>query len=291
MSPPCVVAKVTGRPVVIRFLKLGEYVGEIWQYRDLLYQLVRREVLVRYRHSLLGVSWALLQPLGMMLLFTFVFTQAVSLGAIDKLGVPYPLFVYVGVLPWTLFATGMSGAVQSLASHRDLVTKVYFPQQILPLTSIASAFFDFCVASLVLVGLVAYYHFTTDWKFAFQPTLLLLPMVVAVQLLFMTGLGLWLALGNLWYRDVKYLFAVAIQMWMFLTNVLYPLPSDGSPLLRVITTINPMIPIISAYRSIVIDGALPAAVPFLSSAIIAIGLTVTGWVMYCSLEGRFAERV
>ena len=98
--------------------------GEIWHYRDLLYQLVRREVLVRYRHSLLGISWALLQPLGMMLLFTFVFTQAVSLGAIEQLTVPYPLFVYLGVLPWTLFAMGMTGAVQSLAAHRDLVTKV-----------------------------------------------------------------------------------------------------------------------------------------------------------------------
>jgi ABC-type polysaccharide/polyol phosphate export permease len=266
-------------------------VGELWQYRDLLYQLVRREVVVRYRHSVLGVAWALLQPLGMMLLFTFVFTRAVSVGAINELGVPYPLWAYLGILPWTLFAMGLSGAVQSLASHRDMVTKVYFPQQILPTSAIASAFFDFCVASVVLVGLVIYYQSTTDWTLAVGPVLLVLPLVVAVQLLFMLGLGLWLALANLWFRDVKYLFGVGVQMWMFLTNVLYPLPEDGSVLMRMLTTMNPMVPIISAYRRIVIEGSLPQAAPFLASAIVAMGLVVTGWGAYQRLEGRFAERV
>ena len=170
--------------------------SQLWLYRDLLFQLVRREIVVRYRHSIMGVAWALLQPLGMMLLFTFVFTRAVSLSVIDDLGVPYPLFVYVGVLPWTLFATGLSGAISSLVSHRNLVTKVYFPQQILPLTSIVSALFDFFVASVVLVGLVIYYNFTTDWSFALTPKLLMLPAVLVVQVLLMLGLGLWLALAN-----------------------------------------------------------------------------------------------
>ncbi len=263
---------------------------ELWPYRDLLLQLVRREVVVRYRHTVLGVSWALLQPLGLMLLFTFVFTQAVSVGAIEQLGVPYPLFVYVGVLPWTLFATGLTGSVASLASHRDLVTKVYFPQQILPLASIASAFFDFCVASTVLVGLVAYYHVTTDWAFVPSAALLLLPGVLAVQLVLMLGLGLWLALANLWYRDVKYLFAVGIQMWMFLTNVLYPLPQDGTGLMRWLTLLNPMVPIIGAYRQIVIEGQLPPATAILSPLLVATALTVSGWAVYRALEGRFAER-
>jgi lipopolysaccharide transport system permease protein len=264
---------------------------QIWLYRDLLFQLVRREVVVRYRHSLLGVSWALLQPLGMMVLFTFVFTKAVSLGGIASLDVPYPLFVYLGVLPWTLFASGLTGCIQSLTSQRDLVTKVYFPQQILPLTAIASAFFDFCVASLVLIGLVAYYRCMGGWSFHLRPALLMLPVVVAVQLLLMIGLGLWLALGNLWYRDVKYLFSVGIQMWMFLTNVLYPLPAGGSAALRVLTTLNPMVPIISAYRDTVIHGRLPDAVPFMTAAGVAVGLAASGWAMYRALEGRFAERV
>jgi len=264
---------------------------EIWAYRDLLFQLVRREVLVRYRHSLLGVSWALLQPLGLMLLFTFVFTKAVTVGAIEELGVPYPLFVYVGMLPWTLFASGLTGAVASLTSHRDLVTKIYFPQQILPLTSIASAFFDFCIASAVLVGLVAYYHFTTDWFFTMQPMLLMLPLVLAVQLLLMLGLGLWLALANLWYRDVKYLFTFGIQVWMFLTNVLYPLPHNGSWLMYWLTKLNPMVPIIAAYRQIVIDGQPPAMVGLMTSLAVATVLTLTGWAAYRALEGRFAERV
>lgn len=265
--------------------------GEFWSYRDLLWQLIRREILVRYRHSVLGVSWALLQPLGLMLLFTFVFTQAVSVGAIQELRVPYPLFVYLGVLPWTFFTAGLTGCVQSLASHRDLVTKVYFPQQVLPLTSIASAFFDFCIASIVLVGLVAWYQLTG--RFTFQPSaaLLLLPIVVFAQVLLMTGLGLWLALANLWYRDVKYMFGIGIQMWMFLTNVLYPLPADGSGLLRLLTTLNPMVPIITACRSAVLDGRAPDAVPFVAALLVGAALTASGWGMYRALEGRFAERV
>lgn len=264
---------------------------EIWPYRDLLLQLMRREVVVRYRHSLLGIGWALLQPLGLMLLFTFVFTQAVSVGVIKDLKVPYPLFVYVGVLPWTLFASGLTGCVSSLSSHRDLVTKVYFPQQILPLTAIASALFDFLVASLVLVGLAAYYHIASPWKFQCQPALLMLPVVVGVQLLFMVGLGLWLALANLWYRDIKYLFTVGIQMWMFLTNVLYPLPESGSGIMGLLTTINPMVPIISAYRAILIDGYLPSSQGLLVSAVTAAVFTWSGWAAYRALEGRFAERV
>ena len=264
---------------------------ELWPYRDLLLQLMRRDVVVRYRHSLLGIGWALLQPLGLMLLFTFVFTQAVSIGVIGKLGVPYPLFVYVGVLPWTLFATGLTGCVSSLASHRDLVTKIYFPQQILPLTAIASALFDFLVASLVLVALAAYYHMTSSWKFQCQPALLMLPVVLAVQLLFMVGLGLWLALANLWYREIKNLFTVGIQMWMFLTNVLYPLPEGGSGTKRLLIALNPMVPIISAYRAIVIDGRLPETQGLLVSAAVAILLVWSGWAAYRALEGRFAERV
>jgi ABC-type polysaccharide/polyol phosphate export permease len=225
-----------------------------------------------------------------MLLFTFVFTRAVSVGAIRELGVPYPLWAYLGILPWTLFAMGLTGAVQSLAAHRDMVTKVYFPQQILPMSAIASAFFDFCVASVVLVGLLVYYQATTDWNLLMAPSLLFLPLVVAVQLLLMLGMGLWLALGNLWFRDVKYMFGVGVQMWMFLTNVLYPLPQDGSYLMRVLTTVNPMIPIISAYRRIVIEGRLPDAVPFAATAVVAIVLVISGWSVYGRLEGKFAER-
>ncbi|GMV96628.1 MAG: ABC transporter permease [Phycisphaerae bacterium] len=262
----------------------------VWGYRDLLVELIRREILVRYRHSLLGIGWALLQPLGLMLLFTFVFTRAVSAGAIKDLDVPYPLFVYVGVLPWTLFAAGLSGCVNSLTAQRDLVTKIYFPHQILPLSAIASALFDFLVASALLGGLAVYYGLTGGFHFRCTPALILLPAVLAVQLLLMVGLGLWLALGNLWFRDVKYVFAVGIQMWMFLTNVLYPLPAGGGAT-RVLTAINPMVPIISAYRAIILEGRPPDAGPMLGAAVMAVVLAAGAWLTFTSLEGRFAERV
>lgn len=262
----------------------------VWAYRDLLVELIRREILVRYRHSLLGISWALLQPLGLMLLFTFVFTRAVSADALKHLDAPYPLYAYVGVLPWTLFAAGLSGCVGSLSSQRELVTKIYFPHQILALASIASALFDFLIASVVLAGLAVYYAVTSGFHVPITPALLMLPVVVGIQLLLMVGLGLWLALGNLWYRDVKYLFAVGIQMWMFLTNVLYPLPADGSAAVKLLVTVNPMVPIISAYRDIVLHGQMPAAA-MASAAAIAAVLAVSAWTVFTSLEGRFAERV
>jgi len=265
--------------------------SELWAYRDLLCELIRREILVRYRHSVLGVGWALLQPLGLMLLFTFVFTRAMSVNGLKALEVPYPLFAYVGVLPWTLFAAGLGGCIGSLTSQRDLVTKIYFPHQILPLSAVASALFDFLIASTVLVGLMIYYRLGGQFDLALSSAWLLLPLVLAVQLLLMIGLGLWLALANLWYRDVKYLFAVGIQMWMFLTNVLYPLPSDGSLTGRLLETFNPMVPIISAYREIVLSGRVPAAGPFLWATMIAATLAVSAWTAFQSLEGRFAERV
>lgn len=265
--------------------------SEFWSYRDLLFELIRREILVRYRHCALGVAWALLQPLGLMLLFTFVFTQALSLATLKELDAPYPLFVYVGVLPWAFFAGGLGGAVNSLAAQRDLVTKVYFPHQILPLAQIASAFFDFLVASVVLVGLALYYRFTAGFRLPLTPLMLMLPLVVAVQMMLMVGLGLWLALANLWYRDVKYVFAVAIQMWMFLTNVLYPLPPGGSGLMRVLVALNPMVPIISAYRDIVIYGRMPGGWSMLWATLVACGLALSAWTAFTRLEGRFAERV
>ncbi len=265
--------------------------SEIWQYRDLLFQLVRREIVVRYRHSLLGVAWALLQPLGLMLLFTFVFTRAVSAGALSELGVPYAIWAYIGILPWTLFAAGLGGAVLSLAAHRDMVTKVYFPRQILPMAAVASAFFDFLVASTVLVGLAVYYRVTCGLTLPLGASLLWLGPLIAFQLLIMLGLGLWLALANLWYRDVKYLFNVGIQMWMFLTNVLYPLPDDGGTAMRLLSLANPMVPIISGYRSVLLEGRMPEPPALLLSAAVGAMLTAGAWAAYRVLEGRFAERV
>jgi lipopolysaccharide transport system permease protein len=266
-------------------------VKELWAYRELLFQLVRREVLARHRHSILGVGWALLQPLGMMLLFTFVFNKAIPQDFINEVGAPYPLWLYLGILPWTMFSTGLTNCVNSLTAHRSLVTKIYFPQQILPITGVASALFDFCVASIVLLGLATYFHFTSDWSFVFHPAMLLLPFIIGLQLLLMIGFGLWLGLANLWYRDVKYLFGAGIQMWMFLTNVLYPLNPDASTTMKILTYANPMVPLISSYRAIVVHGQLPAMAPLVTTLIIAAVSVGSGWALYRAMEGRFAERV
>ena len=265
-------------------------VAELFRYRHVLYSLTVRELRIRYKQSWLGIGWAVCVPLSMMLVFTFVFTKAVHMVDGMNINMPYALFAYVGLVPWTFFASGLNGSVNSLVSNRNLVTRVYFPREVLPLSAIGSAFADFCVAGSVLAGLVAYFHFLTPWSFELSPSVLFLPVVVGVQIVMMTGVGMLLAMGNLFYRDVRQVFGVAIQLWMFGTNVVYPLASDGSWAGRCVA-LNPMTPIIGAYRDCLIYGHLPSAGPFAYATIVAVLLLAIGWSCFHRAGYQFAERI
>jgi len=264
--------------------------AELWRYRHLLGTLTGRELRIRYKQTLLGVGWAICVPLSMMLIFTFVFTRAVKIDGALGIGMPYALFAYVGLVPWTLFASGLNGCVNSLVGNRNLVTKVYFPREVLPLSCIGSALVDFCVAWTVLAGLIVYFHVTSDWSFTPSRAVLFLPVVVGVQIILMVGVGMLLAMANLFYRDVRQVFGVLIQLWMFATNVVYPIRDDGSWAGRLVA-LNPMTPIIGAYRDCIVLGRFPEAGSLGYSAGVSLVVLVLGWACFRRAAYLFAERI
>lgn len=263
---------------------------ELWRYRQLLLSLTWRDLRVRYKQSVLGIGWAILLPLSMMLIFTFVFTRAIDATSVLKVDMPYALYAYLGLVPWTFFSVSLSNCVNSLVANRNLLTKVYFPREVFPLSCVASSAVDFGVAMVVLVGLMIYFHFTGEWSFVPRASLLFLPVVVLVQVMLTLGLGMLLAMGNLFYRDVRQIYGVAIQLWMFISAVVVPVPRDGSLLARIIA-VNPLVWIIGAYRDCVVYGRLPEAAPFAYAASIAVALLLGGWVCFRRASFRFAECV
>ena len=260
----------------------------VLQHRNVLWNLTLREIRVRYKQSVLGAIWALFVPLAMMLTFAFVFSRVTGVADAFATTMPYPIFLYIGLLPWVFFAQSMNMATNSLVANRNLVTKIYFPREVFPLSAILSGLFDFLLASTVLIGLIVYYDLLTPWTFHLRITALWVPVAFGVQLVFMAGLGMWLALANLFYRDVKYLVTVGLQLWMFLTNVIYPLPAQD-PVVLALLNANPMTPIISSYRRGLIDGLAPEPGPFVTAALISVLVLLTGWRLFRSTEHKFAE--
>lgn len=287
----------------VRELAVGRaMIAELVRYRELLVSLTLREIRVRYKQSILGVAWALFLPLTMMLIFTFVFTRAIPVARLVDISMPYAVFAYIGLLPWIFFATSLTQAVNCLVANSSLVTKIYFPREMFPFASVASAFVDFLIGMTVLVGLIVYFHVAPDaygppvvrdgrigpgdWTFAVRPTLLLVPVVLAVQVLLTLGLAMLLSMANLFYRDVRHIFAVVIQLWMFLTCVIYPLPT-GNPIVH----LNPMTPIISAYRDLAVHGRLPELGPSVYAVTVSVAVFLVGWRWFHASEFKFAERV
>lgn len=263
-------------------------VADVYQYRGLLAALTWRDVRVRYKQSMLGIGWAILLPLSMMLVFTFVFTKAIDARSILNIKMPYALFAYTGLVPWTFFSVSLSGCVSSLVANRNLVTKVYFPREVFPLSCIAGSFVDFCIAMTVLTGLMAYFHLSGGWHFIPRITLLFVPVIVLVQICMTIGLGMMLAMANLFYRDVRQIFNATIQLVMFVSAVVVPVPTDGSLLAQLIS-LNPIVPIISAYRDCIVFGHMPDAGSFIYATVVSLSLLVIGWVSFRRASYKFAE--
>ena len=263
---------------------------EILRYRQLLTSLTWRDLRVRYKQSILGIGWAILLPLSMMLIFTFVFTRAIDARSVMKIDMPYALYAYLGLVPWTFFSVSLGNCVNALVANRNLLTKVYFPREVFPLACIASSLVDFMIAMTVLVGLMAYFHVSGEWTFVAHSSLWFVPVIVAVQIMLTLGLGMMLAMANLFYRDVRQIYGVAIHLGMFVSAVVVPVPTDGSLLARVIA-LNPLVWIIGAYRDCVIHGHLPSAGSFLYATALAMVMLVGGWICFHRASYRFAECV
>ncbi|HEV2106392.1 MAG TPA: ABC transporter permease [Candidatus Eisenbacteria bacterium] len=257
-----------------------EMLHELAGYRELLFSLVRRDLLLRYKQTIMGFGWSVLMPVTYMIVFSLIFTRVVKL----QTGVPYPIYVYAGLLPWNFFASSLRFAVGSLTGNATLVTKVYFPRELLPFAAVLVSLVDFLVGGVVLAGLMAWYRVPVGWALA------ALPVVVLVQVLFTGGVALLLAMGNLYFRDVKYLIEIVITLWMLASSVVYPVERVGGRLAAVLA-LNPMTPILDAYRAILLHHRLPAAAPFGWAAGVAVVLLAASWLAFHRAEFQFAERI
>jgi lipopolysaccharide transport system permease protein len=256
-------------------------VRELWQYRELLARLAWRDVAVRYKQTSIGVAWAILQPFLTMVVFTFVFGRFANF---PSNGVPYPIFTYSALLPWTYFASAVALASTSLVSNRGLVTKVYFPRILLPLAGVTVPVVDFLLASVVLVGLMAWYNVWPSLAVVFAPVFLVMAYVAAL------GVALFLSAVNVRYRDVPYAIPFLLQIWLFLSGVVYAidaLPQRWQWLLA----LNPMTAVISGFQW----GILGAGAPHLGTTLVSIAATVVfivvGLWYFRRSEPRFADTI
>jgi ABC-type polysaccharide/polyol phosphate export permease len=258
-----------------------EIVNEQIAYRELLFRLTHRDLLLRYKQTVMGFGWAIFMPIVNTVIFSVVFMRVAP---IDTGGVPYPLFAYSGLLVWNFFASSLRFAVGSLTSNPSLVTKIYFPREVLPISSVLVTLVDSLIGGLVLIALMAYYGV------AVTPALLLLPLVVVVLVAFTCAIALMLAMANLFYRDVKYLFEILVTLWMFATSVLYPIDLAGGRVAAVLQ-LNPMVAILDAFRAVVIRGVVPDAAPLAAAAAVSVVALAVASVAFHRAEFRFAENI
>lgn len=263
------------------------HLRELWEYRELLYFLTWRDVKVRYKQAILGVVWAVLQPVITMVVFTIVFNRMMNISytpvQVDGKDVPYPVFTYVGLLPWNLFAGALGRAGISLVGNANLLTKVYFPRLVIPISAVVGGLVDFVISFVVLLVLMAAYGIAPSWQMVWLPLLVLLAMATAL------AFGLWLSALNVLYRDVQYIIPFLVQLWMFLSPVIYS-PTFNDPLYRFLYYLNPMAGVIEGFRWALIGGAPPDRTIGLAVLIVAV-LLVTGLGYFKRMERTFADVV
>ena len=254
---------------------------EMWRYRELLYFLVWRDLKVRYKQTVFGGAWAILQPFLTMVVFSIVFGQFID---VPSDGVPYPVFSYTALLPWTLFAGGVARAGNSLIQDPNLLSKVYFPRVALPVAAVSSLLLDFCVAFVILLGLMVYYEIAPGPTALAVPGFLLLAYVVTV------GIGLWLSALNVKYRDINYVIPLLVQFWLFLTPIAYPV-SLVPEQWQTVYSLNPMVGVVEGFRwALLGTSGLSLGVLLASSATALIILTV-GLLYFRRTEREFADVV
>jgi homopolymeric O-antigen transport system permease protein len=255
--------------------------SELWQYRELLGTLVWRDVAVRYKQTSIGVSWAILQPFLTMVVFTFVFGRFANF---PSKNVPYPIFTYSALLPWTFFASAVGLASASLVSNRGLVTKVYFPRILLPLAGVAVPIVDFLLAFTVLVGLMAWFQVWPSWAIVLAPAFLAMAFLTAL------GVSLFLTAVNVRYRDVPYAIPFVLQIWLFLSGVVYAITSLPEKWQWVLA-LNPMTAVIAGFQWGVIGTARPEPGKTLVSIAATAVVLVAGLWYFRRSEPRFADTI
>jgi lipopolysaccharide transport system permease protein len=255
--------------------------GEIWEYRELLYFLVWRDIKVRYKQTALGATWAVIQPFFTMVVFSVFFGH---LGKIPSDGLPYPIFAFAALVPWTYFANGLNQSSNSLVGSSGLITKVYFPRLIIPLGSVFSGIIDFAIAFVMLLGMMLFYGLMPTLNVLWLPLFVLLALVVAL------GVGLWLSALNVEYRDVRYVVPFITQFWMLATPIAYPSSMLPEPW-RTVYGLNPMAGVVEGFRWALLGTGNPPGPIIAVSAAVAILILITGAFYFRRMERTFADIV
>lgn len=253
----------------------------VWEYRELLYFLVWRDVLVRYKQTAFGVAWAILQPFLTMLVFSIFFGR---LAGVPSEGIPYPVFAYTALLPWQLFSFALTESANSLVGNQQLLTKVYFPRLVIPISSVLAGLVDFGIAFLVLLGLMLYYRIVPTIAVITLPLFLLFALATAL------AVGLWLSALNVQYRDVHYTIPFLTQFWLFATPIAYPSSLIPEPW-RVWYGLNPMAGVVEGFRWALLGKSEPIS-PLVLVSVVVVGLLLFGGLAYFRrMERTFADVV
>jgi lipopolysaccharide transport system permease protein len=255
--------------------------GELWAYRDLIYFFVWRDIKVRYKQTVIGAAWAILQPVLTMLVFSLFFGK---LARIPSQGLPYPIFYYTALLPWNYFATAMQGSTNIVVENQRVITKIYFPRVILPISSILSGLLDFAISFAVFLALMAYYRMVPTRAVIWLPAFMLLAVLTAL------GVGLWLSALNALYRDVRYVVPFLVQFWLFASPVAYPsslVPAKW----RWLYGLNPMAGVIEGFRWTLTGHGDPPSILLAASSGAVVLLVLSGLVYYHAMEGTIADVV
>jgi len=256
-------------------------IDELWRYRELLYFLIWRDIKVRYKQTVLGASWAIIQPFFTMVVFSLFFGR---LAQIPSDGVPYPIFAFAALVPWTFFANGLGQSADSLVGSQQLIKKVYFPRLAIPVATVLAGIVDFGLAFLMLLGMMMFYGVALTANVIWLAPLLLLALITSL------GVGLWFSALNVRYRDVRYVVPFLVQIWLFATPIAYP-----SSLLdeqwRIVYALNPMVGVVEGFRWALLGTETAPGPMILVSSIVAVAILVGGAFYFRRMEQTFADVV
>ncbi len=256
--------------------------GELWEYRELLYFLIWRDIKVRYKQTVLGAAWAIIQPFFTMVVFSLFFGK---LARVPSDNIPYPIFSYAALVPWSFFANGLTQASTGIVTHANLITKVYFPRLAIPIARVLAGVVDFGLAFIVLLGMMFAYGIVPTANVLWLPLLLLLALVTSL------GTALWLAAMNVQFRDVGYIVPFITQFWMFATPIAYPSSLIEDPLLRTLYGINPMVGVVEGFRWALLGVETAPGPTILVSSLVALTLLIGGAFYFRRMEKTFADVV
>jgi lipopolysaccharide transport system permease protein len=252
---------------------------DLWHYRELLFFLTWRDIKVRYKQTVLGVAWAILQPFLTMVIFSFIFGNLANL---PSEGIPYPIFTYTALLPWQLFAFALTSASNSLIMSQSLITKVYFPRLIIPLASILTGVVDFFFAFIVLMGMMIYYKIPLTWRILTVPAFILLAIITAL------AVGLWLSAMNVKYRDVRQMVPFLTRFWEYATPIAYSITLIPEKW-QVIYSLNPMTGVVEGFRWALLGKTVSVGPLVIISIVIVVMLLASGLVYFRHMEDEFAD--